>query len=102
MVEREDVQAAIEARRELGEELEPQIIDSFIERIERRLAERERERRPARRDRGRDDKTLVLAIVSLVVAIPLTGIGVTQAGLVGLVVVWLGVVLVNLAYSQRR
>jgi hypothetical protein len=30
MVEREDVRAAIEARRELGEELEPQVIESFL------------------------------------------------------------------------
>jgi hypothetical protein len=101
MVDRDDVHAAIEARRELGAELEPEIIDSFVERIERRLAELER-RRPAKRDRSRDDKTLALGIVSLAVAIPLTAIGVTQAGLVGLVVVWLGIVLVNLAYSQRR
>src|SRR5439155_24634798 len=39
MVEREDVHAAIEARRELGAELEPHVIDSFVERIEKRLRE---------------------------------------------------------------
>ena len=102
MVDRDDVHAAIEARRELGQELEPEIIDSFVERIERRLTELEGRRRPASRDSSRDDKTVVLAVLSLAVAIPLTAIGVTQAGIVGLVVVWLGIVLVNLAYSQRR
>jgi hypothetical protein len=101
VVDRDDVHAAIEARRELGHELEPEIIDSFVERIERRLTELETRRRPARRDRG-NDKTLALAVLSLAMAIPLTAIGVTQAGVVGLVVVWLGIVLVNLAYSQRR
>jgi hypothetical protein len=100
MVERDEVHAAIEARRELGQELEPEIIDSFVERIERRLKDLEASRRPVRRDSS--DKTFALAIVSLAVAIPLTAIGVTQAGLVGLVIVWLGIVLVNLAYSQRR
>ena len=37
MVEREDVQAAIEARRELGGEMEPHVIDSFVDRIEKRI-----------------------------------------------------------------
>jgi hypothetical protein len=100
MVERDEVHAAIEARRELGQELEPEIIDSFVERIERRLKDLEGSRRPVRRDSS--DKTFALAIISLAVAIPLTAIGVTQAGLVGLVIVWIGIVLVNLAYSQRR
>jgi hypothetical protein len=101
VVEREEVQAAIEARRELGQELEPEIIDSFVERIEKRLAELEKTRQPVRRQSSGGDKTLALAIVSLGVAIPLTAIGVTQAGLVGLAIVWIGIVLVNLAYARR-
>jgi len=40
LVPREEVQAVVEARRELGEELEPALIDGFVERIERRIAER--------------------------------------------------------------
>jgi hypothetical protein len=99
-VDRSELEGALEARRELGSEYEPQVIDSFVERIERRLAERA-ERRPVRRYSGHDDRALALAIVSLGVAIPLTAIAVTQAGLVGLVIVWIGIVLVNVAYSQR-
>ncbi len=95
MVERDDVQAAIEARRELGTELEPHVIDSFVERIEQRLA-----KRPALRDSK--DKTFALTIVSLVAAIPLTAIAIVQSGLIALVVVWVGIVLVNLSYSRRR
>jgi hypothetical protein len=94
MVEREDVQAAIEARRELGPELEPHLIDSFVERIEQRL--------PQRPVRANDDKILALTIISLVAAIPLTAIAITQSGLIALVVVWTGIVLVNLSYSRRR
>ena len=37
---------------------------------------------------------------ALAVAIPLTAIGVTQAGLVGLLVVWIGIVLVNAVYNR--
>jgi hypothetical protein len=98
-VDREDLQAALEARRELGEALEPHIVDSFVERIERTLEERI-PRPPMRRHDS--DKPLALAIISLGVAIPLTAIGVTQAGLAGLLIVWAGIVLVNLAYSLRR
>jgi hypothetical protein len=95
MVEREEIQAAIEARRELGTELEPHVIDSFVERIEQRLAKT----KPAPR---RSDKTLALTIISLVASIPLTAIAISQSGLIALIVVWAGIVLVNLSYSQRR
>jgi hypothetical protein len=103
MVERDELRATIEARREVGQELEPELIDQFVERIEKRIAETGKPKQPVKRDTtSGDEKRLALAIVSLVVAIPLTGIGVTQAGLVGLAIVWIGIVLVNLAYSLRH
>jgi hypothetical protein len=102
MVERDELRATIQARREVGQELEPELIDQFVERIEKRIAQSGKPAQPAKRDSTHDDKTLALAIVSLGVAIPLTAIGVTQAGLVGLAIVWIGIVLVNLAYSRRR
>ena len=40
VVERKDVEAALQARRELGAEYEPQIVDSIVEKIEQRLRER--------------------------------------------------------------
>jgi hypothetical protein len=96
VVEREDLQAAIEARRELGAELEPHVIDSFLQRIEQRLA------RAAPAPTHRADKTFGLTIISLVASIPLTAIAITQSGLIALIVVWAGLVLVNLSYSRRR
>ena len=39
-VPREELEAAIEARKELGAQLEPEVIDSFVERIEQRLSDR--------------------------------------------------------------
>jgi hypothetical protein len=97
---RAELEAALRARGELGAELEPQVIDAFVERIERRIDERTRELRPMRvRTRG-SDQVLALAIVSLGVSIPLTAIAVTQAGLVGLLVVWIGIVLVNAAFAR--
>ena len=40
VVPKDELRAAIEARKELGTEMEPAVIDSFVERVERRLAER--------------------------------------------------------------
>ena len=102
MVERDELRATIEARREVGQELEPELIDQFVERIEKRIAATGKPKQPVKRDNTGDEKRLALAIVSLFVAIPLTAIGVTQADLVGLAIVWIGIVLVNLAYSLRH
>lgn len=101
MVEREDLHAAIEARKELGPELEPQVIDSFVDRIERRLAE-SRAARPASHGQRRDGGSFVLALVSLVMAIPITAIAATHGGIAAMLVVWAGIVLVNLAYGLKR
>lgn len=98
-VDREDLTAAIEARRELGGELEPHIVDSFVERIERRVAEH-KDAKPARS--AAPDHTAALAILSLIAAIPVTAIAATHGGIVAIAVVWAGIVLVNLAYARRR
>ena len=36
---RDELESAIEARKELGDEMEPAVIDAFVARIERRLAD---------------------------------------------------------------
>ena len=94
---KEELQAAIEARRELGPTHEPELVESFVERIEQRLAERQ-PAPPARRE-GREG-SFVLALISMGVAIPLTAIALLNGGLIALLVVWAGIVLVNLAYSR--
>jgi hypothetical protein len=98
MVERDDVRAAIEARRELGEELEPQVIDSFVERIEKRLDKHAHARAPVRRE-GREG-SFVLAIISLAAAIPITAIAATHGGIAAMSVVWAGIVLLNAVYNR--
>ena len=99
---REELTASIEARRELGQELEPHVIDGFLERVGHAIDERvdQRLKRQGSADTG--EGTIGLAIVSLVFGIPLTAIGAGTTGLAGLVVVWLGIVLVNFAYALRR
>ena len=98
MVEREDVQAAIEARRELGEEMEPHVIDAFLERIEQRLEERlDRPPRPHR-------TVTPLALGSLAAGVGATAVatGMGSGGIVVAIIAWLAIVLVNLAYARRR
>jgi hypothetical protein len=85
IVQREDVQAAIEARRELGAELEPAIIDAFVERIEQRLAERRTESERALQRRRDHQKELILG--SLGISIPLFAIAAVFTGLPGILAV---------------
>jgi hypothetical protein len=99
---REELSAAIEARRELGQELEPHVIDGFLERVGKAIDERVDQRLKKRGSDGDSEGTIGLAVVSLLFGIPLTGIGAGTTGLAGLVVVWLGIVLVNFAYALRR
>ena len=96
---KDDLHAAIEARRELGSDLEPELVESFVARIEERLAKRPSAHPPARRE-GREG-SFVLALVSVGAGIPLTAIALNLGGLVALLVVWIGIVLVNLGYQRR-
>ncbi len=98
IVPKEDLQASIEARRELGQDHEPELVESFVARIEDRLAKRQPTNVPARRQ-GREG-SFVLALVSVGAGIPLTAIALNLGGLVALLVVWIGIVLVNLGYQR--
>lgn len=98
VVPKEDLHAAIEARRELGSDLEPELVESFVARIEERLAKRPSAHPRTRRD-GREG-SFVLAMVSMGVGIPLTAIALSNGGLAALLVVWVGIVLVNLGFQR--
>jgi hypothetical protein len=100
--EREELQAALNARRELGAEYEPQIVDSFLEKIERRLEQRAGQA-PARRERPREHHMVTpMVLGSLGLAIPLIGVAGATAGLGGVLVVAVAIVLVNLVAMLRR
>ena len=105
---RDDIQAALEARRELGPEMEPAVVDAFVERMERAIEARvdarlaQRDSRSSSSGEGRGGPELMLAIVSLGVAIPLTAVSAATAGFLAVLVVWMGLVGVNWADSQRR
>ncbi len=101
IVPRDDLEAAIEARRELGPSLEPELVDRFVERIEQRIDERIRAG-TAKRGGGshRDDQAFVITLVTLGVAIPLMGIAGGTAGLAGVIAVCVALVLLNLVVRK--
>src|SRR3712207_1133508 len=65
VVQREELQAAIAARRELGEEHEPAIVDGFVERIEQRLRERGQESEKALKRRRDHQREMVLGAMGI-------------------------------------
>ena len=99
---REDASSLIEARRELGDEMEPEVIDAFLDRVEAAAEQRAAavKRKPRSSD-GRGEQ-LALSIVSLGTGIPITAIAAEQGGVVGMLVVWAGIVGVNFSFSRRK
>lgn len=110
----DDIRAAAETHRELGPDYQSAVVDSFIEKVTKEIDARVDARlannllQSAQLDRPavqqhRDRSSFVLAIISLVAAIPLTGIalGVDGNGNGGaaLIVVWLGIAIINVAYA---
>ena len=101
-ITREDAGSLIEARRELGEEMEPAVIDAFLDRVEAAAEARAAAaKKPQRSEDGRAER-LALSIVSLGTGIPITAIAAEQGGVVGMLVVWAGIVGVNFSFSRRR
>jgi hypothetical protein len=105
-VAREDVEALLEVRRELGPSYDAALVDSFAERIEKAVAERVDSQLAQRRAgqaavAGGGARQLALGIVSMVAAIPISIVlGVTDH-FAALLIAWMGIVLVNLAHALQ-
>lgn len=108
---KKELNATLQARGELGAEYESALVESFLEKVEQRLdgtldrrvrrhlAEQQitvaRGARAPEPPLGHFGERFGFGIISLVLAIPLSAIGVANAGIEGLVVAWLGIVGVN-------
>lgn len=117
---RKELDATLHTRRELGPEYESELVDSFLEKVDRRLdsvVERRVRRAVAERQMvvvggaspSREaavpegpGAVFGLAAVSLVLAVPLSAIAATNAGLAGLVVCWAGIFGVNAVHAAHR
>ncbi|MEU0395090.1 hypothetical protein ABZ208_20365 [Streptomyces sp. NPDC006208] len=114
---KKELDATLHARRELGEEYDSALVESFLEKVEQRLdgtVDRRVRRRLAESQMadargGARPKSAEanfgerygFGIISLVLAIPLSAIAVTNADLEGLIVAWFGIVGVNAVHAAR-
>lgn len=105
---REEAAAAFQARKELGPEYEHAVLESFVDRtaetidkrVDARLAQYGVGKPPQKSTT--DNSHLALAICSLVFGIPLTAVSAGFAGLAGMILVWAGIVAINMAYAIRH
>ncbi|MFJ2649192.1 hypothetical protein ACIO1C_20980 [Streptomyces sp. NPDC087420] len=113
---KKELDATLQARRELGTEYEPALVESFLEKVEQRLdgtvdrrvrrqlAEQQMSAaRSSRSPAGPEGfgERFGFGIISLILAIPLSAIAAVQAGNKGLIVCWLGIVAVNTVHSSH-
>jgi hypothetical protein len=112
-LERDDLAAALGARRELGREAEHEVLESFLDRVgtaidarvDQRLALGEDERaRPPRRPRSQNRVSVPLALGSMIIGIAATGAsaGLDHGGALVAIVAWVVIALVNLAHAANR
>jgi hypothetical protein len=95
----EELEAAIEARKELGAELEPAVIDSFVERIEKSIVKRDDQREKALKRRRDHQKEMVLGAMAL--SIPLMAIAAIFTGLAGVIAVCVAIGVVAIVSARQ-
>jgi hypothetical protein len=98
VVLKDDLQSAIEARNELGDEMEPAVIDAFVARIERRLADRADEDERALQRRRNHQKEMVLG--SMAISIPLLAIAAAFTGIQGVIAVCIALAVIAVVSSR--
>lgn len=106
-VERSEIDALLETRRELGPEYDRALVDSFAARVEaaidaRKSSQSESSKHLAKREEAIAKRRWILGIVSIGVGLPVTAVAGALTGIAGVVVVWVGIVLVNLAHAIDR
>ena len=98
LVPRDELRAAISARKELGEDMEPALVDAFVERIERRIAERQGESEQSLRRKREHQKEMVLGAMAL--SIPLFAMAAIFTGLAGVIVVCTALAVIAVVTSR--
>jgi len=108
-LERSEIEAVLETRRELGLRYDTELVDGFAERIERAVDKRVTDEIATRHfaDRAHEaagKRQLALGIVSLGAGIPTTAIALAvpengELSFLSLIVAWGGITVVNLAHA---
>ena len=109
-LERGELEAVLETRRELGASYDAALVDSFADRIEAAVLARTAQEVSVRHREARDrasagPRQLALGIVSCVAGIPVTAISLGveggATGLAAMLVGWGGLVAVNVAHALQ-
>ena len=98
IVRRDELEAAIETRRELGSDMEPAVIDAFVERIERRIGERNEESERSLKRKREHQKEMVLGAMGI--SVPLLAIAAIFTGLAGVIVVCAALAVIAVVSSR--
>jgi hypothetical protein len=106
-VHREDLSAALGARRELGEDSEREVVEAFLDRVgtaidarvDQRVAAQRAERRAPSSSRG----SIPLALGSMGIGIAATGAATgLDDGEPVAIIIWLVIGAINIAHALRR
>ena len=98
IVPRDELRAAVEARKEVGEDLEPALVDAFVERIERRLEQRKGESEQSLKRKRDHQKEMVLG--AMAISVPLFVIAAIFTGLAGILVVCATLVVIAIVSAR--
>ena len=120
-IPRDEAEAALEARRELGRDYEPAVVDSFVDRLDRVIQARVDEavakqasaqeaasagdRHRYELEKLQSGQRLALIIISIVFAVPLSAVAASMWTPAAIALVWVGIVLLNIIYglgNRRR
>ncbi len=108
----DEIRAAAETHRDLGPDYQSAVIESFLDKVGREIDARVDARvaaaqpsAPPAKPAARERSAFALAVVSMAFGIPLTALTVTAGshpvGIGGLLVVWLAIAVINVAYSMH-
>ena len=88
VVRRDELESAVEARRELGPEYEDEVLNAFLQKVERRLGERgssAQESAKALKQRRDHQREMILGAMGI--SVPLFIVAAIFVGLAGIIVV---------------
>jgi hypothetical protein len=103
-----DLEAAVEARKELGREREADVVEAFLDRIEHGIDKRIDERLAKRRGGSptpHHQLDLRLPLGSMALGIGVTAVATSNAsgagGVTIAIIAWIAIALINIAYARR-
>jgi hypothetical protein len=102
-----ELEAAVEARKELGRERETDVVEAFLDRVEQGIDKRIDERLAKRGGRPvvHHELDLKLPLGSMGIGIGVTAVATSNAGGGGIaiaIVAWIAIAIINIVYALRR